>query len=178
MPVPTSLIRHPEPASIQPVPTSSVRHPSSRLGCRLDLIFSKGLYLKQPTSPSGKPAWSGRSVSDGMPRCDHDRRDIPVQQGKTKHYSPSRGMSEQVPGSGKGGGRVPLSCPLQDAQSHQAAPQEACRAARQKVCRPTSLCRPTCLCRAALQKLRRLVNLGPAGGVLVFSYPLGFYLIT
>ena len=54
---------------------------------------------------------------------------------KTNTTVQAEGMSEQVSGSGKGGGRAPLSCPLQDAPSHQAA----CRAACQMMCQPTYL---------------------------------------
>ena len=87
---------------------------------------------------------------------------------KTNTTVQAEGMSEQMSGSGKGGGRAPLSCPLQDALSHQAAYRAACQVK----------CRPTCLCRAALQELRSLVNVGPSRGILVFSYPLGFHLVT
>ena len=71
-------------------PTSLVRH-----GCRLDPILSKRHFQGAADFLSRRPTWSCRdlypcTMSEGVRRYDHDQRDIPVQQGKDKHYSPSR----------------------------------------------------------------------------------------
>ena len=108
--------------------------------------------------------------------------DVPVQGGKDKHYSPSQGHVRAGARLWQGRRR----CAAVLSPPGRCVPSSGLSGGASGVVSPDMPVRRRCrlhvgrhiLCRAAWQELCSLVYLGPSGGILVFSYPLGFHLVT
>ena len=157
------------------------RHLASRHRCRLDSIISRKHSEKRPTSSQG-----GRHGHAGIPisaPCQKACNSVIITEeiflsnkAKTSATVQAESISEQMSGSGKGGRRVrwPVG---RHVGRHVRRPVG--RHVRRLVGRRVRWCVGRhSLYRAAPQKLRSLVNVGPSRGILVFSYPLGFHLVT